>query len=99
MQYDYYAFRKEQLGEMLNELDRAKQLSDKNARKRAIEQAAEKGVKLEPHLSYLWYEAQGSELKNFIRDAWQKHLNASIISDPFHFTPDIAAFNQLPSLS
>ncbi|GET42749.1 RAMP superfamily CRISPR-associated protein [Microseira wollei] len=109
MQHDYYAFRKEQLGETLNELDRAKveldeakQRRDKNARQQAerkIEQAAEKGVKLEPHLSYLWYEAQGSELKNSIRDAWQKHLNASIIPDAFHFTPDISALNHLPSLS
>lgn len=109
MQYDYYAFRKEQLGETLNELDRArveldeaKQRKDKNARQQAerkIEQAAEKAVKIEPHLSYLWYEAQGSELKNSIRDAWQKHLNASIIPDAFHFTPDISALNHLPSLS
>ncbi|HBB32784.1 MAG TPA: hypothetical protein DDZ80_11305 [Cyanobacteria bacterium UBA8803] len=109
MQYDYYAFRKEQLGETLNELDRAKveldkakQRKDKNARQQAerkIEQAAEKGVKLEPHLSYLWYEAQGSELKNSIRDAWQKHLNASIIPNAFHFTPDISALKHLPSLS
>jgi CRISPR-associated protein Cmr2 len=109
MQYDYYAVRKEQLSETLNELerakvelDRAKQSKDKNARQQAekkIEQAAEKGVKVEPHLSYLWYEAQGSELKNSIRDAWQKHLNASIIPDAFHFTPDISALNHLPSLS
>ncbi|MEG4805976.1 RAMP superfamily CRISPR-associated protein [Microcoleus sp. F8-D3] len=109
MQYDYYAFRKEQLGETLNELDRAKveldeakQRKDKNARQQAerkIEQAAENKVKLEPHLSYLWYEARNSELKNSLRDAWQKHLNASIIPNAFHFTPELSALNYLPPLS
>ena len=98
MQYDYYAFRKEQLSDSLNELDQAKQLKDKNARKRAIEQAA-KSVQIEPHLAYLWYEAQDSELKNPIRDAWQKNLKASIIPDGFHFTTDFSDLNYLPPLS
>jgi CRISPR-associated protein Cmr2 len=109
MQYDYYAFRKEQLGNSLNELEQAsteleqaKKQKDKDARQQAerkIEQAAEKGVQLEPHLSYLWYEAQGSALKNSIRDAWQKHLTASTIPAAFCFTPSLSALNNLPSFS
>ncbi|MBD2578558.1 RAMP superfamily CRISPR-associated protein [Oscillatoria sp. FACHB-1406] len=71
MQYDYYAFRKEQLSEPLDELDRAKveideakQRKDKNARQQAerkIEQAAEKSVQIEPHLAYLWFWAEKEE--------------------------------------
>lgn len=61
MQYDYYAFRKEQLGETLNELDRVNQLSDKNARKRAIEQASEKSAHIESHLAYLCFWAEKEE--------------------------------------
>jgi CRISPR-associated protein Cmr2 len=99
MQYDYYAFRKEQLSDSLNEFEQAKQLKDKNERKRAIEQSAKKSVQIEAHLAYLWYEAQDSELKNPIRDAWQKNLKASIIPDGFHFTPDFSDLNYLPPLS
>jgi CRISPR-associated protein Cmr2 len=109
MQYDYYAFRKEQLRNSLSELEeasteleQARKQKDKDVRQQAerkIEQAAEKGVQLEPHLSYLWYEAQGSDLKNSIRDAWQKHLTASTIPAAFCFTPSLSALNYLPSFS
>ncbi|AFZ28589.1 hypothetical protein Cylst_6369 (plasmid) [Cylindrospermum stagnale PCC 7417] len=106
MQYDYYVFRKEQLGNSFSELEQAsaelKQAKDKSTRQQAerkIEQSAKKSVQIEPHLPYLWYEAQGSELKNSIRDAWQKDLKPSIIPDAFHFTPDFSALNYLPSLS
>ncbi|MBF2029752.1 MAG: hypothetical protein IGS48_23850 [Oscillatoriales cyanobacterium C42_A2020_001] len=99
MQYDYYAFRKEKLSDPLNELEQAKQQRDKNARKQGIEQSAAKAVQIEPHLSYLWYEAQGSDLKNSIRDAWQKHLTTSPIPSEFHFVPETNALDNLPSLS
>jgi CRISPR-associated protein Cmr2 len=109
MQYDYYAFRKEQLGDHLSELEQAsaelvqaKKQRDKNARQQAekkIEQAAEKLVRIEPHLSYLWYEAQGSELKNLIRDAWQKYLTTSPIPNDFHFSPNPSDLHHLPSHS
>jgi CRISPR-associated protein Cmr2 len=109
MQYDYYAFRKEQLGDCLSEFEQAsvelvqaKKQKDKNARQQAekkIEQAAEKLARIEPHLSYVWYEAQGSELKNPIRDAWQKHLTTRPIPNDFHFLPKPSALHHLPSLS
>jgi CRISPR-associated protein Cmr2 len=99
MQYDYYAFRREQLGDPLNELEQAKQQKDKNARNQAIEQAAKKAIQLEPHLSYLWYEAQGSELKNPIRDAWQKRLTANSIPSEFQFLPKLSELDRLSSLS
>jgi CRISPR-associated protein Cmr2 len=77
MQYDYYGYRKEQLGDPLSELKQAseeldqakRQKNNKDARQQAerkIEQAAVKAVQIEPHLSYLWYETKGSELKNHI---------------------------------
>jgi len=61
--------------------EEAKQSKNRNARKQAedqMKQAAEKAVKIEPHLAYLWYWAQREEAKRFseiangIRDAWQK---------------------------
>lgn len=110
MQYDYYAFRKEQLSDSLNELEQAKQLKDKNARKQAIEQAAKKSVDIEPHLAYFWFWAKkeesdkeakfNSEIANSIRDAWQKDLESPTIPDAFNFTPkDFSALNYLPPLS
>jgi CRISPR-associated protein Cmr2 len=99
MQYDYYASRKEQLDDPLNELEQAKQQRDKNARNQAIEQAAIKAIQIESHLSYLWHESQGSELKNSIRDVWQKHLTANFIPSEFQFLPKLSDLDRLPSLS
>ena len=104
MQYDYYAFRKEQLelGDSLHELEQAKKQKDKDVRQQAerkIEEHSKASVQIEPHLSYLWYEAQGSELKNYIRDAWQKHLGVNKIPEVFHLIPDFSALENLPSLS
>lgn len=110
MQYDYYAFQKEQLGNPLSELEQAsveleqakKQKNNKDARQQAerkIEQAAVKAVQIEPLLSYLWYEAQGSELKNPIRDAWKKRLTANSIPSEFQFLPTLSDLDRLPSLS
>lgn len=109
MQYDYYAFRKEQLSNSLNELEQAsaeleqaKKQKDKNGRQQAerkVEQAAAKVVQIEPHLSYLWYEALESDLKNPIRDAWQKNLTAKKIPEDFRFIPNISDLNYFPSLS
>lgn len=113
MQYDYYAFRKEQLGDPLNELEHT---SDKTARKRVAEKTfkineQDKEEQIEPHLPYLWYEAQDHDLKNSIRDAWQKlttdkdsKLAKQIQSlkeekDKFQFVPELSALNFLPSLS
>lgn len=120
MQYDYYAFRKEQLGETLNEfeqavteLEQARKIKDKQQKREVVEQTEtkvkeaakktlkidEKEVQVEPHLPYLWYEAQASNLKNHIRDAWQKCLTASPVPNDFHFLPELSALNHLPSLS
>jgi CRISPR-associated protein Cmr2 len=110
MRYDYCAFRKEQLENPLSELEQAsveleqakKQKNNKDARQKAerkIEQAAVKAVQIEPHLSYLWYEAKGSELKNPIRDAWQKHLTANSILREFQFLPKLSDIDRLPFLS
>lgn len=110
MQYDYYAFRKEQLENPLSELEQAsveleqakKQKNNKDARQQAerkIEQAAVKAVQVEPHLSYLWYETKGSELKNPVRDAWQKSLTANSIPSEFQFLPKLSDLDRLPHLS
>ncbi|WP_421658962.1 hypothetical protein [Leptothermofonsia sp. ETS-13] len=126
MQYDYYAYRKEQLSNLFNELDQsvaefeqAKQCKDKNAQQRAeekkraeekIEESAKELVQIEPHLSYLWYEAKGFEHKNHIRGVWQKHLTAKSIPTEFHLTaksiptefqflPKLSDLDRLPRLS
>ncbi|MFQ3617115.1 MAG: RAMP superfamily CRISPR-associated protein [Cyanobacteriota bacterium] len=110
MQYDYYAFRKKQLENSLSELEQAsseleqakKQKNNKDERKQAekkVEQAAAKAVQIEPHLSYLWYEAQGSELKNPLREAWQKCLTDNSIPSEFQFLPKLSDLANLPSLS
>lgn len=106
MQCDYYAFRRAELGGSLNDLEQAaealKQARDRNARDQAekqMKQAAEKAVKIEPHLAYLWFEAHNSELDNSIRDAWQESLTAGAIPQTFRFTPDSSVITYLPSLS
>lgn len=109
MERDYYAFRQAQLSNSLSELEQAaarveqaKEQEDKNARQQAegkMKQAANKAVKIEPHLAYLWYEASASELDNSIRDAWQKSLTASAIPEVFRAVPDSAAIAQMPPLS
>lgn len=132
MQYDYYAFRKEQLNEHLSELeqasaelDQARKIEDKQEKKRAVEKADtkvkeaakktlkvdEQEVQVEPHLPYLWYEALESDLKNSIRDAWQKLTtdqdskfakqiqNLKKEQDKFQFVPNLADLDRLPSFS
>jgi len=109
MERDYYAFRQAQLSNSLSELEQAaakveqaREQKDKNARQQAegkMKQAASKAVKIEPHLAYLWYEANTSELDNSIRDAWQKSLAASPIPEVFRAVPDSAAIAQMPPLS
>jgi CRISPR-associated protein Cmr2 len=112
MQYDYYVYRKEQVSDRFNQLER----SDKNSRKQAAENTFKINQKneqehIEPHLPYLWYEALGRDLKNSVRDAWQKlttdqnsQLAKQIQSlkkeqDAFGFTPNIDDLDCLPSLS
>lgn len=121
MLYDRYAFQQAQLNNHLNELeqaaaefDRAKKQKDKDARPQAegkMKQSANSAVKVEPHLAYLWYKAQGSELDNSIRDAWQQrltvvnlqqsqeHFDFCKIPDAFRFTPDASHVAKLPPLS
>jgi CRISPR-associated protein Cmr2 len=120
MQYDYYAFRKEQVSNSLNEIEQAaaelvqaRKIEDKQEKKRAIKKAEtkmkepaiktlkidEKEVQVEPHLPYLWHEALKSDLKNSVRDAWQKHLTVEKIPEAFHFTPNLSDLDHLPSLS
>lgn len=107
MGHDYYAFRQAQLSNSLSELEQAAEKfaqakGQKDARQQAkgkMEQAANKAVKIEPHLAYLWYEASASELDNSIRDAWQKSLAANAIPEVFRALPDSAAIAQMPPLS
>lgn len=109
MQRDYYAFRQIMLSDSLGELAQAeqslkhaKQRRDRDAIREAeqkIEQAANQAVQIEPHLACLWFEANGSDLDNAIRDAWQKKLASSAIPDAFHFQPDDDAIYQLPAFS
>lgn len=122
MRRDYYAFRWAELSGSLNALEQATEAlreaqrrRDKNVCNRAEnqrKQAAGEAVKIEPHLAFLWYEANDSELSNVIRDAWQERL--SIVSNPwgqgqhfdfskepkaFGFIPDTSAVGELPLLS
>jgi len=65
----------------------------------------------EPHLAYLWYEAQGSKSKDEIRSSWQESLNVADnpwqnkhfdfcqIPDSFAFTLDASAISWLPRFS
>jgi CRISPR-associated protein Cmr2 len=109
MQRDYYAFKRVELNSSLNDLEQAakdlenaKQRGTREDRRQAedrMNHAAEKAVKIDPHLAYLWFEAHNSELDNSIRDTWQKSLKASAIPQAFRFTPDLSAVAHLPSLS
>src|SRR6266545_1019738 len=119
MERDYYAFRQAQLSNSLNELGQAaakvEQAKDKNARQQAkgkMKQAANKAVKIDPHLAYLWYEAGASELDNSIRDAWQErlavinvqqehkeHFDFRKIPDAFRLAPNVSDAADLPPLS
>ncbi len=100
MQRDHYAFRRAELSDILNELKQeaeafgeAKQQRDKNARAQAekqMRQAAGKAVKIEPHLAYLWLEAEKVEREqqerektiyanaaNAVQDEWRKILTTA----------------------
>lgn len=95
----------------LKEAKKQKDSNDSNIRKQAsehaeakIKQAAKKAVDIEPHLSYLWYEVIKTDLKNHIRDSWQKSstgkkiLLEKIVED-FQFIPKISDIENLPTLS
>jgi CRISPR-associated protein Cmr2 len=109
MQYDYYAFEKEHLIDSLNKLELASEKfkkgrkdNNKTVREQAeneINKAATDAVRIEPHLSYLWYEALNSDLKNPVRDAWQKNLTTKKIPEDFRFIPNISELENLPALS
>ncbi len=113
MCYDYYAFKKAKLSEHIDlleqankELKEAKKLRDKHARKQAskgaenkIKSIAIKVVENEPHLAYLLYEANQSELKNSVREAWQNKLTVEPIPQSFQFLPDQSAITCMPRLS
>jgi len=123
MLYDRYAFQQAQLNNHLNELEQAvaefeqaKKQRDTNSRHQAeakMEQAASSAAKVEPHLAYLWYEAQDSELDNAIRDAWQQrlavvtlpqaqkeeHFDFCKIPEIFRFTPNVSDAAKLPLFS
>jgi CRISPR-associated protein Cmr2 len=109
MERDYYAFRQAQLKDTLSELEQtaeqfehAKAQKDKKAREESedkIRQAANNAVKIDPHLSYLWFEASASELRNAVRDAWRRSLAISALPEAFRFVPDNTAITHMPSLS
>lgn len=114
MQYDYYGYRKEQLGDRFNELERT---NDKNARKRVAEKLLtindqDEQEVIESNLPYLWYEAlEKPDYKNSIRDVWQKlttDKNSKLAKqiknlkegqDKFQFLPEISDLEQLPQFS
>jgi CRISPR-associated protein Cmr2 len=125
MSLDYYAFQKSKMNSALSnleeaagELEQAKKIKDKETKKQAVEkahgkmkQAAGAIAKVEPHLAYLWYEVLSSNLKDSVRDAWQKRLSVAEnpwrqghfdfrkIPDDFGFTPDPSAVASLPPFS
>ncbi len=109
MQHDYYAFHRAELEGSLNDLKQAakdlkvaKRESNKNARLEAEEkmkQAAQKALKIEPHLAYLWFKAHNSELCSSIFDAWQESLTTCAILPTFRFTPKPSDTTNLPPLS
>ena len=113
MEREYYAFRQAQLSDSLGELEQAaaelgqaKEIQNREARRQAVrkaeakmKQAAGKAVKIEPHLAYLWYEANASELDNFIRDVWQKSLAANVIPEIFRAMPYSTTIAQMPPFS
>ncbi len=109
MRHDYYAFRRAELEGSLNDLEQAaqdlkmaKRKSNKNARFEAEEkmkQAAQKALKIEPHLAYLWFKAHNRELCSSIFDAWQESLTACAILPTFRFTPKPSDITNLPPLS
>jgi CRISPR-associated protein Cmr2 len=114
MQRDYYTFQRAKLDNSLNALVQAareleaakKDKRDKQASRQAVREAetkvkkaATEAVKIEPHLTYLWFEACNSELANSIRNAWQEDLIAGDIPKTFRFTPESLSFTHLPLLS
>lgn len=90
MTFDYYAFKIKELESSLSDLvrtvDRYEEAkrNKNNKEKEEFSKEKEKLVKnilsIEPHLSYLWYEALENEkrfnknVKNEIRTAWQENL-------------------------
>jgi CRISPR-associated protein Cmr2 len=106
---DYYGLQRMRLNDSLSELElateqrkQAKEQKNREAVKiaeRKMTQAAEKAVKIEPHLAYLWFKARDSELDKSIRDAWQKISTISPIPPEFHFLPDTSVVSYMPSLS
>ncbi len=113
MERDYYSFQQARLGGSLSELgqaaaelQQAKALQDRQARRRAMDaakasmrQAARKAARIEPHLAYLWYGADASDLANCIRDAWQERLAAPEIPRAFYAPPDASAVALMPAFS
>jgi CRISPR-associated protein Cmr2 len=107
MSLDYYASCREKLTAAFSSMEEAyaefkAAADDRDARRKAedkIRQAAGKATELEPHLAYLWYEANGSDLANRIRDAWRNRRTAGSIPQSFYFHPDVAAVEHMPHLS
>lgn len=117
MQYDYYAFQHSCLAEVFGELEKAaakfQWAGDRRTRREAksvLRKAAEKAVKIDPHLAYMWFwarkvEAKGeasdraSTIANSIRDAWQDTLKANMLPDWVGLIPDISVVKHMPSLS
>jgi len=95
-------------------IDEARDRLARQRAERQMMQAAQNAIAIEPHLAYLWYWAKreaakerradqearrASEIANSIRDAWQKKLEGSAMSDAFRFIPDVSAIAQMPPLS
>jgi len=106
MPFDYYAFRREKLTATFSEMEEAyaefKEAADKDAKRKAedkIKAAAGAAVDINPHMAFLWYEANNSELSNRIRDAWRSKQTVKSIPASFRFHPEIASADLLPHLS
>lgn len=108
MQYDYFAFQKQGLVDALHKLEQASEAlkqakksknngSEKKQAERNLKRRAEEVVTIDPHVSYLWYEALGNDLKNDIRGVWKP--NSTARTEGFNFIPDISALDYLPQLS
>ncbi|KFD41085.1 hypothetical protein HY02_06420 [Peptococcaceae bacterium SCADC1_2_3] len=117
MQFEYYALRRAELSNVFRELDQAAitldQAKDKQIREEAknlMERAAHEALKIDPHLSYLWFWARKeeaekeesertSEIANSIRHIWHKGQQTRSIPDAFQLSPDVSAVKYMPPLS
>jgi CRISPR-associated protein Cmr2 len=107
---DYYAFLKSKMDRSINNISELKSKLTKETKKQIKDETVNL-AKIEPHLAYLWYGALDNDIKDFVRESWQKSL--SIANNPwreghydfcqlpadFRFVPDTSVLDWLPPSS